>query len=139
MTLLKRQKAAFAYLEEARDTHLASVHDSSNLTRARTHAHIVPFCRTPRNATTGTASLPRLRAPSRHHPARFARFNVSLPPRVQVRKHMSRLPALDPNTRTLLVCGFPNVGKSSFMNKVRSERLPSRHRTRVGTPAYTRS
>ena len=31
---------------------------------------------------------------------------------------MSRLPALDPNTRTLLVTGFPNVGKSSFMNKV---------------------
>lgn len=31
---------------------------------------------------------------------------------------MSRLPAIDPNTRTLLVCGYPNVGKSSFMNKV---------------------
>lgn len=36
----------------------------------------------------------------------------------EVRKHMSRLPALDPNTRTLLMCGLPNVGKSSFMNKV---------------------
>ena len=34
----------------------------------------------------------------------------------QVRQHMSRLPAIDPNTRTLLVCGYPNVGKSSFMN-----------------------
>ncbi|DBB16598.1 hypothetical protein WJX82_000424 [Trebouxia sp. C0006] len=36
----------------------------------------------------------------------------------QVRQHMSRLPAIDPNTRTLLVCGYPNVGKSSFMNRV---------------------
>lgn len=36
----------------------------------------------------------------------------------QVRQHMSRLPAIDPNTRTLLICGYPNVGKSSFINKV---------------------
>jgi len=36
----------------------------------------------------------------------------------EVRKHLSRLPALDPNTRTLLLTGYPNVGKSSFMNKV---------------------
>lgn len=36
----------------------------------------------------------------------------------EVRKHLGRLPALDPNTRTLLVTGYPNVGKSSFMNKV---------------------
>ncbi|QDZ21170.1 nucleolar GTP-binding protein [Chloropicon primus] len=36
----------------------------------------------------------------------------------QVRQHMSRLPSIDPNTRTLLVCGYPNVGKSSFMNTV---------------------
>mmetsp|Transcript_71301 Transcript_71301/g.104478 ORF Transcript_71301/g.104478 Transcript_71301/m.104478 type:complete len:675 (-) Transcript_71301:34-2058(-) len=36
----------------------------------------------------------------------------------QVRQHLARLPAIDPNTRTLLVCGYPNVGKSSFMNKV---------------------
>lgn len=36
----------------------------------------------------------------------------------EVRKHLSRLPALDPNTRTLLLCGLPNVGKSSFLNKV---------------------
>lgn len=35
----------------------------------------------------------------------------------QVRQHLSRLPCIDPNTRTLLICGFPNVGKSSFMNK----------------------
>jgi len=36
----------------------------------------------------------------------------------QVRQHLSRLPSIDPNTRTLLVCGFPNVGKSSFLNKI---------------------
>ncbi|CAI5535537.1 unnamed protein product [Closterium sp. Naga37s-1] len=36
----------------------------------------------------------------------------------QVRQHMSRLPSIDPNTRTILVCGYPNVGKSSFVNKV---------------------
>lgn len=34
----------------------------------------------------------------------------------QVRQHLSRLPSIDPNTRTLLVTGYPNVGKSSFMN-----------------------
>jgi GTP1/Obg family GTP-binding protein len=39
---------------------------------------------------------------------------------VQVRQHMGRLPGIDPATRTLLVCGYPNVGKSSFMNKVGS-------------------
>lgn len=36
----------------------------------------------------------------------------------EVRKHLSRLPALDPNARTILLTGFPNVGKSSFMNKI---------------------
>ncbi|OZC05449.1 GTP-binding domain protein [Onchocerca flexuosa] len=34
----------------------------------------------------------------------------------QVRQHLSRLPTIDPNTRTLILCGFPNVGKSSLMN-----------------------
>ncbi|KAJ1657231.1 Nucleolar GTP-binding protein 1 [Dispira simplex] len=36
----------------------------------------------------------------------------------QVRQHLSRLPSIDPNTRTMIVCGYPNVGKSSYMNKV---------------------
>ncbi|VDP14696.1 unnamed protein product [Heligmosomoides polygyrus] len=36
----------------------------------------------------------------------------------QVRQHLSRLPTIDPATRTLILCGFPNVGKSSFINKV---------------------
>lgn len=36
----------------------------------------------------------------------------------EVRQHLARLPSIDPNTRTLIICGFPNVGKSSFINKV---------------------
>lgn len=36
----------------------------------------------------------------------------------QVRQHLSRLPSIDPSTRTLLITGFPNVGKSSFVNKI---------------------
>jgi len=36
----------------------------------------------------------------------------------EVRQHMGRLPNINPNGRTLLVCGYPNVGKSSFMNTV---------------------
>ncbi|KAJ1561449.1 Nucleolar GTP-binding protein 1, partial [Nowakowskiella sp. JEL0078] len=32
--------------------------------------------------------------------------------------HLGRLPSIDPNTRTLLICGYPNVGKSSFINKL---------------------
>ncbi len=40
---------------------------------------------------------------------------------IQVRQHLGRLPSIDPNTRTILVAGFPNVGKSSFVNKVRED------------------
>lgn len=36
----------------------------------------------------------------------------------EVRKHLSRLPSIDPNTLTLILTGYPNVGKSSFMNKI---------------------
>lgn len=36
----------------------------------------------------------------------------------QVRQHLSRLPTIDPYTRTIILCGFPNVGKSSFLNKI---------------------
>lgn len=36
----------------------------------------------------------------------------------QVRQHLSRLPSIDPYTRTIIICGFPNVGKSSFINKI---------------------
>ena len=46
------------------------------------------------------------------------KLNASLCYLEEVRKHMSRLPSIDPTDRTLILCGFPNVGKSSFMNKV---------------------
>ena len=36
----------------------------------------------------------------------------------EVRKHLNRLPSIDPFTRTILLCGFPNVGKSSFINNI---------------------
>ncbi|KAF2137988.1 uncharacterized protein K452DRAFT_234961 [Aplosporella prunicola CBS 121167] len=36
----------------------------------------------------------------------------------QVRQHLGRLPSIDPNTRTLVICGYPNVGKSSFLRNV---------------------
>jgi len=36
----------------------------------------------------------------------------------QVRQHLSRLPSIDPSTRTVMITGYPNVGKSSFINKV---------------------
>jgi nucleolar GTP-binding protein len=36
----------------------------------------------------------------------------------EVRKHLARMPSIDPLTRTLIVTGFPNVGKSSFVNNV---------------------
>ncbi|KAF2092096.1 P-loop containing nucleoside triphosphate hydrolase protein [Saccharata proteae CBS 121410] len=36
----------------------------------------------------------------------------------EVRQHLGRLPSIDPNTRTLVVCGYPNVGKSSFLRSI---------------------
>lgn len=44
--------------------------------------------------------------------------DVSLKYLEQVRQHLSRLPSIDPNTRTLILTGYPNVGKSSFINKI---------------------
>jgi len=46
------------------------------------------------------------------------RQNSSLMYLEQVRQHLGRLPSIDPNTRTLLLFGFPNVGKSSFVNNI---------------------
>lgn len=46
------------------------------------------------------------------------KLNSALAYLEKVRQHMARLPSIDPNSRTLLITGFPNVGKSSFMNKV---------------------
>jgi len=36
----------------------------------------------------------------------------------EVRQHLSRLPSIDTGSRSIVICGYPNVGKSSFMNKV---------------------
>jgi nucleolar GTP-binding protein len=36
----------------------------------------------------------------------------------EVRQHLCRLPSISPATRTLILTGYPNVGKSSFMNIV---------------------
>jgi nucleolar GTP-binding protein len=46
------------------------------------------------------------------------KLNSTLTYLEEVRKHLSRLPCIDPNSRTLILCGFPNVGKSSFMNHI---------------------
>lgn len=36
----------------------------------------------------------------------------------EVRQHLSRLPCIDPHSKTVILSGFPNVGKSSFLNYV---------------------
>ena len=46
------------------------------------------------------------------------KLNSSLNYLEEVRKHLGRLPSIDPTSRTLLLSGFPNVGKSSFINKI---------------------
>ncbi|MFQ6646937.1 hypothetical protein Gotur_019423 [Gossypium turneri] len=46
------------------------------------------------------------------------RIGPSLAYLEQIRQHMTRLPSIDPNTRIILICGYPIVGKSSFMNKI---------------------
>ncbi|KAH7687211.1 Nucleolar GTP-binding protein 1 [Dioscorea alata] len=46
------------------------------------------------------------------------RIGPSLAYLEQIRQHMARLPSIDPNVRTILICGYPNVGKSSFINKI---------------------
>lgn len=49
----------------------------------------------------------------------------------EVRQHMSRLPTIDLSAPTLLICGYPNVGKSSLINKV------SRAKVEVQPYAFT--
>jgi len=41
----------------------------------------------------------------------------------EVRQSLMRMPDIDPTARTLLICGYPNVGKSSFMNTVSRARV----------------
>eukprot|EP01147_Barroeca_monosierra_P009180 gene9181-1471_t len=57
------------------------------------------------------AALGRMATLMRRHKSSLAYLE-------QVRQHLARLPSIDPNTRTILVTGFPNVGKSSFVNKI---------------------
>lgn len=49
----------------------------------------------------------------------------------EVRQHMSRLPSISLSTPTLLICGYPNVGKSSLINKL------SRAKVEVQPYAFT--
>ncbi|MES1918063.1 hypothetical protein MHBO_000086 [Bonamia ostreae] len=46
------------------------------------------------------------------------KLDISLKYLEEVRQHLSRLPSIDPAARTLILAGYPNVGKSSFVNKV---------------------
>ncbi|RVD92617.1 NOG1 nucleolar GTP-binding [Tubulinosema ratisbonensis] len=36
----------------------------------------------------------------------------------EVRQHLSRIPTIDTTKNTLLICGYPNVGKSSFITQI---------------------
>ena len=38
----------------------------------------------------------------------------------EIRQHLARLPSINPFERTLLLTGYPNVGKSSFINNISS-------------------
>lgn len=44
------------------------------------------------------------------------RLAASLQYLEEVRQHLTRLPSIQPSARTLILTGYPNVGKSSFMN-----------------------
>lgn len=46
------------------------------------------------------------------------KLNSSLAYLEQVRQHLARLPSIDPDSRTLMITGYPNVGKSSFINQL---------------------
>ncbi|EPE05537.1 nucleolar gtp-binding protein [Ophiostoma piceae UAMH 11346] len=58
-------------------------------------------------------------------------LNDSLAYLEEIRQHIGRLPSIDPTTRTLLVFGLPNTGKSSFVRSV------SRTDTPVDSYAFT--
>jgi nucleolar GTP-binding protein len=51
------------------------------------------------------------------------KLNASFGYLEEVRKHLARLPSIDPTTRTLIITGFPNVGKSSLMNNLTNAKV----------------
>ena len=46
------------------------------------------------------------------------KINSSLTYLEEVRKHLGRLPSINPYEKTILLTGYPNVGKSSFINSL---------------------
>eukprot|EP00003_Mantamonas_plastica_P001726 TRINITY_DN1122_c0_g1_i10.p1 TRINITY_DN1122_c0_g1~~TRINITY_DN1122_c0_g1_i10.p1 ORF type:complete len:526 (+),score=163.36 TRINITY_DN1122_c0_g1_i10:1251-2828(+) len=40
-----------------------------------------------------------------------------------VRQHLARFPSIDPTTRTIILTGFPNVGKSTMINNVTNAKV----------------
>jgi hypothetical protein len=56
----------------------------------------------------------------------------------QVRQHLARLPDINPTTRTMLVAGFPNVGKSSFVRSVTRADTPVEPYAFVSTRRWTK-
>ena len=46
------------------------------------------------------------------------KISASLSYLEEVRKHLARIPSIQPFERTILVTGYPNVGKSSFVNSI---------------------
>jgi nucleolar GTP-binding protein len=51
------------------------------------------------------------------------KLSASLDYLEEVRKHLARMPSINPFERTLLITGFPNVGKSSFVNNITNANL----------------
>jgi hypothetical protein len=116
-TIVRKLKASLGYLDEVRSwsfsrggtafvcgTELVGVHHSDLGLRRE----------------GGTAFVCGTESSGVHH-ERLSTTAVASPRgwhSTQIRKHLARLPSIDTDTRTLLVCGYPNVGKSSFMNKV---------------------
>lgn len=81
------------------------------------HMHPTPFL-TPLSLSPSCRCKQLKRAALGRMVTIMRKQNATLSYLEEVRKHLARLPSIDPTTRTLLVCGYPNVGKSSFMNKV---------------------
>jgi nucleolar GTP-binding protein len=53
----------------------------------------------------------------------------------EVRKHLGRLPSIDTNARTLILTGFPNVGKSSVINVLKNKPVCASGSTPFNTKA----